>query len=293
MPPEVPGPLGPASDGRRPGTSVGPHDRAPDRSTGRARPSPAVAFIAGQRGACSSKKSLVGERRRCGRPRVTVGVQPLRPTSSRASSSTSRDERGGPPGPQPARTWPPPATCGRSARSRRPASRSETLADLGHPTAVVRRVRRHPHRRAGDLPRRRRSPRSATTTATSCWSGSSCPNSGAMDAAGIAELGQVTNGLLDAVPPRHRHDPDPARHRRHHAQRLTARPSWPPAAGERIPLGPHRSGPLRSPPMTRVFSGIQPTGSVHLGNLLGALRNWVDRPARRPTRCSASSTCTP
>ena len=28
--------------------------------------------------------------------------------------------------------------------------------------------------------------------------------------------------------------------------------------------------------MARVFSGIQPTGSVHLGNLLGALRNWVD-----------------
>ena len=27
--------------------------------------------------------------------------------------------------------------------------------------------------------------------------------------------------------------------------------------------------------MTRVFSGIKPTGSVHLGNLLGALRNWV------------------
>lgn len=25
----------------------------------------------------------------------------------------------------------------------------------------------------------------------------------------------------------------------------------------------------------RVFSGIQPSGSVHLGNLLGALRNWV------------------
>jgi tryptophanyl-tRNA synthetase len=25
----------------------------------------------------------------------------------------------------------------------------------------------------------------------------------------------------------------------------------------------------------RVFSGIQPTGEVHLGNLLGALRNWV------------------
>jgi tryptophanyl-tRNA synthetase len=27
--------------------------------------------------------------------------------------------------------------------------------------------------------------------------------------------------------------------------------------------------------MTRVLSGIQPTGSVHLGNLLGALRHWV------------------
>jgi tryptophanyl-tRNA synthetase len=28
--------------------------------------------------------------------------------------------------------------------------------------------------------------------------------------------------------------------------------------------------------MTRVFSGIQPTGDLHLGNLLGAIRNWVD-----------------
>ncbi|MED6327556.1 MAG: tryptophan--tRNA ligase [Actinomycetota bacterium] len=27
--------------------------------------------------------------------------------------------------------------------------------------------------------------------------------------------------------------------------------------------------------MARVFSGIKPTGSVHLGNLLGALHNWV------------------
>ncbi|WP_419919616.1 tryptophan--tRNA ligase [Candidatus Poriferisocius sp.] len=27
--------------------------------------------------------------------------------------------------------------------------------------------------------------------------------------------------------------------------------------------------------MARVFSGIQPSGSMHLGNLLGALRNWV------------------
>jgi tryptophanyl-tRNA synthetase len=28
--------------------------------------------------------------------------------------------------------------------------------------------------------------------------------------------------------------------------------------------------------MKRIFSGIQPTGNVHLGNYLGALRNWVD-----------------
>src|SRR4051812_16970021 len=25
----------------------------------------------------------------------------------------------------------------------------------------------------------------------------------------------------------------------------------------------------------RIFSGVQPSGSVHLGNYLGALRNWV------------------
>src|SRR5215211_7284445 len=29
----------------------------------------------------------------------------------------------------------------------------------------------------------------------------------------------------------------------------------------------------------RVFSGIQPTGNFHLGNYLGAIRNWVDRQA--------------
>ena len=27
--------------------------------------------------------------------------------------------------------------------------------------------------------------------------------------------------------------------------------------------------------MKTVFSGIQPTGKVHLGNLLGAINNWV------------------
>lgn len=29
-------------------------------------------------------------------------------------------------------------------------------------------------------------------------------------------------------------------------------------------------------PLTRIFSGIQPTGFLHLGNYLGAIKNWVD-----------------
>jgi len=29
------------------------------------------------------------------------------------------------------------------------------------------------------------------------------------------------------------------------------------------------------PPMNRIFSGIQPTGNLHLGNYLGAVKNWV------------------
>ena len=28
--------------------------------------------------------------------------------------------------------------------------------------------------------------------------------------------------------------------------------------------------------MSRIFSGVQPTGNLHLGNYLGAIRNWVD-----------------
>lgn len=27
--------------------------------------------------------------------------------------------------------------------------------------------------------------------------------------------------------------------------------------------------------MSRIFSGVQPTGNLHLGNYLGAVRNWV------------------
>ncbi len=34
--------------------------------------------------------------------------------------------------------------------------------------------------------------------------------------------------------------------------------------------------PIVSEPMPRVLSGIQPTGDMHLGNYLGAVRHWVD-----------------
>ena len=30
----------------------------------------------------------------------------------------------------------------------------------------------------------------------------------------------------------------------------------------------------------RIFSGIQPTGNLHLGNYLGAIKNWKEIPAR-------------
>ena len=35
----------------------------------------------------------------------------------------------------------------------------------------------------------------------------------------------------------------------------------------------------------RVFSGIQPTGSVHLGNYFGALRNWTRLQNSPDTKC--------
>ena len=32
---------------------------------------------------------------------------------------------------------------------------------------------------------------------------------------------------------------------------------------------------LSSQPKKRIFSGIQPTGNLHIGNYLGAIKNWV------------------
>jgi tryptophanyl-tRNA synthetase len=31
----------------------------------------------------------------------------------------------------------------------------------------------------------------------------------------------------------------------------------------------------------RVFSGIQPTGNIHLGNYLGAIKGWVERQSEK------------
>ena len=43
------------------------------------------------------------------------------------------------------------------------------------------------------------------------------------------------------------------------------------ADGETTP--PAKKKPIRA---ERVLSGVQPTGSLHLGNYLGAIRQWVD-----------------
>ncbi len=37
----------------------------------------------------------------------------------------------------------------------------------------------------------------------------------------------------------------------------------------------HPAKEMRRPKRERVFSGIQPTGAAHIGNYLGAIRNWV------------------
>ena len=42
--------------------------------------------------------------------------------------------------------------------------------------------------------------------------------------------------------------------------------------------------------MKRIFSGIQPSGNLHLGNYLGAIKNWVklqNEPARNASHSDA------
>jgi tryptophanyl-tRNA synthetase len=47
--------------------------------------------------------------------------------------------------------------------------------------------------------------------------------------------------------------------------------------GSQITTGEFTQAAGRFSGMTRVFSGIQPTGQLHLGNLVGAVANWVDK----------------
>ena len=59
-----------------------------------------------------------------------------------------------------------------------------------------------------------------------------------------------------------------------HGPALVRSPLVSPAA--RAPSVRVEHGPdLRWPPMSRVLSGIQPSGELHLGNYLGAVRHWV------------------
>ena len=57
--------------------------------------------------------------------------------------------------------------------------------------------------------------------------------------------------------------------------------------------GPAARRRLPSPAVPRVFSGIQPSGELHLGTYLGALRRFVADQARADVAASASSTSTP
>lgn len=50
---------------------------------------------------------------------------------------------------------------------------------------------------------------------------------------------------------------------------------------------------LVAPGRKRVLSGVQPTGRIHLGNYMGAIKNWValqdaygEPPRPRPLRCA-------
>jgi len=71
--------------------------------------------------------------------------------------------------------------------------------------------------------------------------------------------------------------------------RYTARPvaALRDGTGERAVTGSKqaaegRKGCEERPPIERVFSGMQPSGELHIGNYLGALKNWVELQERYP-----------
>ena len=97
-------------------------------------------------------------------------------------------------------------------------------------------------------------------------------------------------------------DPPPAGLTAFGAVAITARPgrlACP--GGHRVIPSLCRTGAV----MNRIFSGVQPTGNLHLGNYLGAIRNWVRlqhdyeciylrrRPARHHRLAGARPSCAP
>lgn len=41
-----------------------------------------------------------------------------------------------------------------------------------------------------------------------------------------------------------------------------------------------KEGKLKVPVKKRIVSGVQPTGNLHVGNYLGAIKQWVDNQVR-------------
>ena len=144
-------------------------------------------------------------------------------------------------------------------------------------------------RPAPPLPRARRcssplgmaatpSPSSPPAACASPTSAPPCAGVGLPRGADPASVGIAPLEPASVAPPRASHAPvDAAR------------------ASGNMPARPVRTGdrPMAEATFTpRVFSGIQPSGNLTLGNYLGALRRFVamqDEPSRRST---ASSTCT-
>src|SRR6185369_10001196 len=86
--------------------------------------------------------------------------------------------------------------------------------------------------------------------------------------AGLRRAGRRGTGPLRAGRPRHRC-------RRPQGGAAADRQGAPLTRAAPRPITPPRFSRTAPDPMNRIFSGIQPTGNLHLGNYLGAIRNWV------------------
>jgi hypothetical protein len=59
-------------------------------------------------------------------------------------------------------------------------------------------------------------------------------------------------------------------------QTRTARPAPAKLYSTETSSEPEVAAPAKKVKTARILSGVQPTGSLHLGNYLGAIRQWVD-----------------